>query len=136
MEGRRWGNDPVPEPLKPVIMVPMCDVPDGKMPAAATRFVGRALALGLKVRSTYAAALVPDLLRAGVRVTELIESVAVRFTDGSGWRGYAMWHNGSFKYAFVGTKGNWPVRVSWDGVYVLGSFIRKSDGMEWLPHGK
>lgn len=136
MEGRRWASDPAPEPLKPYVVVPMCDVPAGKMPSNAALLVGRALGLGLKVRSTYTAVLVPNKLRGGRRVTLLMDTVAVRFADGSGWRGYAMWHDGSFQHAFVGTRGNWPVQVDWNGVYVSGSFVRKSDGFGWLPHGK
>lgn len=105
---RKWGDEPVVD-LKPIVVVPMCAVPDGKMPATATHIVRLALECGMKVWSTYAVALVPNVLRAKQRVTLTLESVAVRFRK-DGRRGYAVWHNGQFAEAATMLAGSWPVK--------------------------
>lgn len=128
--------------LRPYVVVPMCDVPAGKMPRNAVGMVGRAVEMGLWVRSSYAVALVPGVLRkvAGFarieggegadakgggmqRVTVTLESVVVRFRDAFGWSGYASWHcvdggSWSFECCWVRAPGSAPRRLTWDGIYV------------------
>lgn len=104
---RVWGDEDVVE-LRPLVLVPMSDVPDGKMPRGARSVVKKWLARGLVVRSTYTLALVPGVRRKvdGVfaEITETVETVVVRGAPGSrseGPRVWASWHNGSFEAAQV-----------------------------------
>jgi hypothetical protein len=115
----------------PYVVVPMCDVPAGKMPKTAVSVVNLALGAGMSVRSTYALALVPGVLRKikGMgkgsggpedvpkmeRVTETLETVVVRLGLDS-LRAFASWHNGSFESSWVRAPGRWPVRLAHDGL--------------------
>ncbi len=109
----------------PIVVVPACDVPDGKMPQTAAAMVRRALALGCVVRSTYAVAFDPGVLRAGERVTLTLETIVVRFRHaGAGWAAYACWAcesaGGAWRFdsAWIREPGQWPRRVNTNGVYV------------------
>lgn len=128
--------------LAPFVVVPMTDVPMGKMPAAAVALVRRALELGFVVRSTYAVALVPGVLRkvAGfvraeggegdtarggsmTRVTVMMETIAVRVREATGWAAYLIWScvdggSWSMSEAAVRDVGRLSRRVRWDGQYV------------------
>ena len=129
--------------LKPFVVVPQCDVPAGKMPAAAAGVVRRALELGLSVRSTYAVALDPGRLRRVVgferseggegdaakggstmRVTVTLETIAVRVREiVTGWAAYLIWScvdggSWSMSEAAVRDVGALSRRVSWSGIYI------------------
>lgn len=80
----------------PIVLVGARDVPDGLMPTGATRAVAKLLTAGCVVRSTYAVALVPGVLRKigdeRQRVTVTRESIAVRFASPEhGGRGWLTW---------------------------------------------
>lgn len=112
--GRRWGDEEVVE-LRPYVLTPAGPVPDGKMPAGARKLVALAIERGARVISTYAVALVPDVLRKVdgqmQRVTETRESVAVRiWWPGAARRGYALWSNGRFAEGRTLTDGRYAVR--------------------------
>ncbi len=89
------------------MLVSACDVPDGRMPVGASRVVTKLLSGGCSVRSTYAAALVPDVLRGGERCTVTRESVAVRFRCGAA-RGWMAWERDGERAAW-GSKSRWAV---------------------------
>ena len=135
----------MPSELGPMVVVGMCDVPDGKMPAAATAIVRRAIEGGMWVRSTYAVVFVPNVLRkvvgflrgeggegdaakggsmARVTVTRETVAVRVRVTEGRWPQAYAIWlsDDGSawkFDNAQVWHGPHeWPRRVSATGLYV------------------
>ncbi len=90
---------------QPIILVGACDIPDGKMPVGASRVVTKLLSGGCSVRSTYAVALVPDVLRAGERCTITRESLAVRFRCGPS-KGWMTWESDG---AAWGSKSRWAV---------------------------
>lgn len=116
------------------------DVPDGKLPKGAGYLISAALDRGLIVRSTYAFAFLPDVVRAmavapdtaeqigegrdgGAKRTKLIvtlESVCVWFIAPSA-RAWGVWHNSNedgraWSYAEGQTRldGCFPVRVGHD----------------------
>lgn len=128
--------------LRPWVLTPGCDVPAGKMPRNATALIGRAIELGLRVRSTYAVALIPNVLRkikgftridgnegadakggSMERVAVTLESIVVRVGAVDGWRAWLSWHcvDGaawSFDRCWVRDVGHAPRRVSWDCLYI------------------
>lgn len=129
--------------LAPFVVVAMADVPDGRMPRNATVLVRRCLDMGLRVRSTYAVAMVPGVLRKvrgftrGVggegdaakggsmeRVTVTRESVAVRVWEPvTRWASYLIWHSDdgaawSMEEAKVRWPGEFPRPVTWEGRYI------------------
>lgn len=105
--------------LRPHVVIPMCEVPAGKMPRGAAGVVKLALAAGLEVWSTYAMAFVPGARRkvaeaakvpAGEvevkatfeRITITLETVAVRlWLADESRRAWATWHNGNFEQAWA-----------------------------------
>lgn len=124
------------------------DVPDGKLPKGAGWLISDALDRGLIVRSTYALAFLPDVVRAlavepdaaeqvgegrddGAKRTKLIvtlESVCVRFVA-PGARAWGVWHNSnedgrswSFAEGQTRVNGAFPVRVGHD---VLRTWIKE-----------
>lgn len=121
-----WEAPPPEVELSPFVVIPMCEVPAGKMPTTAAGLVRRALAAGMRVWSTYAMALVPGVRRKSaetdedgkrrfIEITLTLETVAVRFwlADESR-RGWATWHNGSFEQAYVRVRGQGRWRVGAD----------------------
>ena len=93
---------------RPIVVIPMCAVPDGKMPKAATALVAAALDAGMKVWSTYTMCYVPNVLRAGQRVVLELDSVVVRLRRPE-VRMWASWHNGRFAAAQSRLPGALPV---------------------------
>lgn len=118
--------------LRPIVVVPMCEVPAGKMPRTAGALVRQALKCGYRVWSTYALALVPGVRRKDgdnyARITLTLESVAVRLRlPGRERRAWAMWHNGSFQQAWARDGSTWAIQLGSKELSEWVNAIRLSD---------
>lgn len=143
-----WEAAPAEIELRPFVVVPMCAVPDGKMPKGARAVVRAALAAGLGVWTTFTVVLMPGVRKlvrgerveigqdAGarnyyVKMTETVESVVVRLrTRDAAHQAWAAWHNGRFEHAFARRPGALPWRLS-SGE--LSAWIGQMNRMPVLP---
>ena len=95
MPTRTWGDEPVPEPARPHILVSSRDGAPVPQVGAIERLVKAAEAAGWTVVPTYALAAVPDrhYLNGNLaKPAHALASIAVWFARDGQW-GWAVWHN-------------------------------------------
>jgi len=104
MPARKWGDEPAPEPVVPVVLVSSRGGAPVPHVADAVKLAEVAEAHGWTVRQTYALAKIDDRYFLNGRLAKAaheLASVAVRMARGA-VRGWAVWHReGAGSWAFA-----------------------------------